>query len=221
MLARHGFEKVAVFPEADSSTTVLGHHVIAARVPRGEGMASGGVEAELAKFELDINAGVESEEGSEEASAIGKPDSFVVGLMAARPDEREQLLVGLVRERVMEILRLDRSHVPAPSDRLMHIGVDSLMALELKSRLGKDLEIGDVLPATLVFDYPTIEAVARYLLQRIRGPNGGSEERGGTRVGLEPGENDNASTAARRAGELAAMSEIEAEQQLLEKLKNL
>jgi Phosphopantetheine attachment site len=221
ILTRHGFETVSVFPDADSPTTVLGHHVIVARAPRVEGVAWGGAEAELATFEHDKRASADKEKHVEGAPVIPAPGRFVADVMAAHPEEREQLLVGLVRQRVMEILRLDHAHAPAPTDRLMHIGVDSLMALELKSGLGRDLEIGDVLPATLVFDYPTIEAVARYLLQRLLGPKGGSAERSGMRDGLESGETANASTAARRAGELAAMSETEAEQELLERLENL
>ncbi|MCC5670510.1 acyl carrier protein [Nostoc sp. CHAB 5784] len=41
--------------------------------------------------------------------------------------------------------------------------MDSLMAVELKNRLESTLSCS--LPATLVFDYPTIEALVDYLLK--------------------------------------------------------
>jgi hypothetical protein len=49
----------------------------------------------------------------------------------------------------------------------MDIGVDSLMAVELRSRLSSGLGLAQTLPATLIFDYPTSEAIARYLLNDV------------------------------------------------------
>jgi len=49
----------------------------------------------------------------------------------------------------------------------MDVGLDSLMAVELRSRLGKGLEVGRPLSATLVFDHPTIQAIAEYLDRQL------------------------------------------------------
>jgi hypothetical protein len=45
------------------------------------------------------------------------------------------------------------------------MGMDSLMALELKNRLQTSL--GCSMPATLAFDYPSIEALADYLSKQL------------------------------------------------------
>jgi hypothetical protein len=41
------------------------------------------------------------------------------------------------------------------------------MAVDLRNRLSKDLGLARSLPATLVFDYPTLEALAGYIEQLL------------------------------------------------------
>ena len=49
----------------------------------------------------------------------------------------------------------------------MELGVDSMMAVELRGRLARGLGKGLELPATLIFDFPTIAAVAEYLAREL------------------------------------------------------
>src|SRR5205085_10032176 len=73
-------------------------------------------------------------------------------------------------EAVLEIVRLEIARVLAHGNAadvgaerpLQELGLDSLMAVELRNALGK--RAGATLPATLAFDYPTPTAIARFLL---------------------------------------------------------
>ena len=73
--------------------------------------------------------------------------------------EQVQALAGKVLE--LEPASLDNS-LP-----LSEMGLDSLMAVELRNLLGAAVGAARPLPATLVFDYPTIEAIARYLADEV------------------------------------------------------
>ena len=47
----------------------------------------------------------------------------------------------------------------------MEMGVDSLLAVEVRNALGK--EVGQRLSAGLIFDYPTLDQIVTYLLDEI------------------------------------------------------
>ncbi|WP_437515469.1 SDR family NAD(P)-dependent oxidoreductase [Sorangium sp. So ce1099] len=82
-----------------------------------------------------------------------------------------------VRSDVAKVLTF-RSKDDLPHDRpLTELGLDSVMAMELRSAIAERL--GRPLPTTLVFDYPTVGALARYLLDQVR-----SDEPSGTAVRL-------------------------------------
>ena len=50
---------------------------------------------------------------------------------------------------------------------LNEMGLDSLMAVELRNLLSTGLGAERILPASLVFDYPTIETIAGYLARLL------------------------------------------------------
>jgi hypothetical protein len=82
---------------------------------------------------------------------------------AAMPGERADLLADLVRRELMRVLRLDARHPPDLEARLLDLGLDSLMAVQLRNRIGAALALDRPLSATLVFDHPTCKAIAAYL----------------------------------------------------------
>ncbi|MBD3011462.1 type I polyketide synthase, partial [Streptomyces sp. 5-10] len=86
-------------------------------------------------------------------------------LAGVAPQERERLLLELVRSHVATVLgHADPAGIDA--DRaLKDLGFDSLTAIELRNQLGAATELR--LPTTLIFDYPTPSAIARYLDGRL------------------------------------------------------
>jgi polyketide synthase 12/epothilone polyketide synthase D len=56
-------------------------------------------------------------------------------------------------------------HEIDPRGQLMALGMTSLKAVELKTEIERDL--GTRLPASVVFDCPTLETLTRFLLERV------------------------------------------------------
>ena len=86
-------------------------------------------------------------------------------LASVTPRERRELLIAAVGEQVTRVLGLDTAHPPTLRQGLMEMGMDSLMAVELSNRL--KVLVGRALPATLAFEYPTVEAIVGYLEQHV------------------------------------------------------
>jgi polyketide synthase 12/myxalamid-type polyketide synthase MxaB len=89
--------------------------------------------------------------------------AFLEALAAALPENRLGLIRAAAEDVVRRILRLE------PGDRLdakapfLDLGVDSLMAVELRNLFGKML--GKVLPATVIFNYPNLDALVGFLAE--------------------------------------------------------
>ena len=81
--------------------------------------------------------------------------------------ERERVLAELVRGEVAGVLGHTQAEA-IPADRAFKgLGFDSLTAVELRNRLGS--VTGLRLPTTLVFDYPSTEVLAGFLLSQLAG----------------------------------------------------
>jgi acyl transferase domain-containing protein len=87
-------------------------------------------------------------------------------LAALTHGERVDFVRAMVQRQVARVMRL-RPDAPLPgaNDRLMSIGMDSLMAVELAKHLHREIEDSVKLPSTLIFDFPTIGAIADLVLR--------------------------------------------------------
>lgn len=94
-------------------------------------------------------------------SSNGHPD-LRRQLENAQPKEYMALLHAHISEQVAQVLGLESSAMLENQDiSFFTLGMDSLTSIELRNRL--QISLGCSLPSTLVFDYPTLEALEEYL----------------------------------------------------------
>jgi NADPH:quinone reductase-like Zn-dependent oxidoreductase/acyl carrier protein len=90
-------------------------------------------------------------------------------LMAAAPDKRAGLLTSVIRAEVAGVLGTANPNALSDRRPFRDMGLDSLMALELRTRLKKALSLAAPLPATIAFDYPSIADIVDFLMTDIYG----------------------------------------------------
>ncbi|GAB1541022.1 hypothetical protein NUACC21_36910 [Scytonema sp. NUACC21] len=101
-----------------------------------------------------------------ESSQSSVPQSNILQkLQAAAANERLSLLTAHIQGEVAKVLGLPPSELPDPKQNFFDMGMDSLIAVELKNQLQNNL--GQFLPSTLAFNYPNINALAQYLSQDV------------------------------------------------------
>ena len=101
-----------------------------------------------------------SNKGAGASGAGGKverPENLVVDLSSVSPPERLRLIDEKVRLEVARVLGLSDPRSINPGQSLFELGLDSLMAMELRRRLGDIAET--TFPAALAFNYPNVSAL--------------------------------------------------------------
>ncbi len=94
----------------------------------------------------------------------------LVDRMAALDERgRLQIAVERVQMHVANILEMAESTAVPPERGLFEMGMDSLMSVELKNRLER--EMGQSLPSTLTFNYPSVRALAGFLVSSVAPPS--------------------------------------------------
>ncbi|MET9498164.1 SDR family NAD(P)-dependent oxidoreductase [Streptomyces sp. NPDC006552] len=98
-------------------------------------------------------------------TAAGAPQSLRDRLAGQSGAERERTLTTLVRTEAAAVLGHTGTDRVGASTAFNALGFDSLMAVELRNRIGA--ATGLALPATLLFDQPSAQALAGYLRGRL------------------------------------------------------
>lgn len=154
-LADAGFDASGAWPPPEHEAARMGQQLICAWVA--------GSAAATAHDAVDTpSMGMDAAGGLPTADAAPVANDLLPRLADATPDERIDLLRDALREVVRAVLRLDEP--PGRHDRLMDLGMDSLMAVQLRTRIARLLALARPLPATLMFDHPTVEALTAYVL---------------------------------------------------------
>ncbi len=86
-------------------------------------------------------------------------------LSQAPSSERHLLMVQHLQKQIQQILGLDLEEETDPWKGFFDLGMDSLTALELRNTI--QMMTGQVLPTSLIFDYPNIHTLSLYLLEEI------------------------------------------------------
>ena len=107
----------------------------------------------------------DSEETVPASEAPRGQDDLLVRLGSAASSERHGILCTFVLDALQSIMRLPAR--PAPGARFFDLGMDSLMAVELRNRLNRAFAGAYVATNTVVFDYPDADTLARFLVGEL------------------------------------------------------
>ncbi|MEM9263689.1 MAG: acyl carrier protein, partial [Pseudomonadota bacterium] len=77
-------------------------------------------------------------------------------------DEREATILAFVQSKVQDILGLTTP--PAPETGFFDLGMDSLMAVDLKNQIQNNIGQQNIISNTIVFDHPNSYKITEYLL---------------------------------------------------------
>ena len=100
------------------------------------------------------------------ADAGSGPEEDLLGLLDGAPaNAHGEILASFLQRAVQAVLRLPTP--PPPSVGFFELGMDSLMAVELRNRINRAFGGEYTASSTVVFDYPDIEALAAFLASEI------------------------------------------------------
>ncbi len=129
-------------------------------------------------------------------------------VIATPVDQRAMLVETFVREQVSGVLSLDSTKLD-PHQGLAEVGMDSLMAVEIRNSLQAALKT--TLPSTVTLEYPTIATLASYVGTEILG------------VGVDENPEEDEKGKSTRQAEISAqvesLSDDEAHSSLLDELE--
>ncbi len=98
--------------------------------------------------------------------SVSRTDTTLIAQWRQEPVPRRRAAVmGWLQQQVAVVLGYPPGQQPEVQEGFFEMGMDSLMAVSLKERVQQQL--GLTLAATVVFDFPSIEALGNYLLDLL------------------------------------------------------
>ncbi|HEY9228002.1 MAG TPA: beta-ketoacyl reductase, partial [Gemmatimonadaceae bacterium] len=119
------------------------------------------------------------------APATSSASDILQRLRQTSADTRSNLLESFLGEQLIRVLALDVSHRIDPHRSLMQMGMDSLMAMELRNRLQNTLKV--TVPVADLLEGPSVRQLASTVLEIMELPstptvNGDGSEGGVTQA---------------------------------------
>ena len=118
------------------------------------------MQGQLPRFisELDVKSSVAVDENLHKMAKQFRED-----LAVAPIDERTPFLIDKICEQIKLVMGLEEDEAIDPNQPLQELGLDSLMAVELRNILCALID--KQLPATLMFKYPTVASLSGFLIE--------------------------------------------------------
>ncbi|MEM1366473.1 MAG: SDR family NAD(P)-dependent oxidoreductase [Cyanobacteria bacterium P01_H01_bin.15] len=96
--------------------------------------------------------------------------SIISGSWRSQLDElparqQERFLVKSLQHEVAKVLGLPPNQLPSPTNSFFDLGMDSLMAVELKNKL--ETQLAQTVASTVIFEFPTIAGLATHLVAEL------------------------------------------------------
>jgi NAD(P)-dependent dehydrogenase (short-subunit alcohol dehydrogenase family) len=108
---------------------------------------------------------IEAPAQTNDAGATGERRTFTDQLRSAAPDQRWQMLLAHVRDQVSRVLGFASGEALDTRQGFFRMGMDSLTTVQLRRHL--EVSLGCALPTTVAFEYPTVEALTRFLMDDV------------------------------------------------------
>jgi 3-oxoacyl-(acyl-carrier-protein) synthase/SAM-dependent methyltransferase/acyl carrier protein len=160
VLERAGFEDMVELPASGSQSVTLGQHVLLAGSSKTPGIQS------QKKTESQASTPQQMEGQAKAPISLPEQENDLIAeeLLALPQEKRDERVSQVVRETVCAVFQLDiRPDDLTDRDRLSDLGMDSLIALELRGELSKRLGLGMTIPSTIAFDTGTVGELVRAL----------------------------------------------------------
>ena len=99
-----------------------------------------------------------------EKTTVMTSDELGMSLVHASPETRSKIALEYVRKITKQVLGLSLDEKVDDQKGFFEMGMDSLMATELRNRLQNALGDRCILKSTLAFDYPTIQTLTQQIM---------------------------------------------------------
>ncbi|MCF2144947.1 type I polyketide synthase [Desmonostoc muscorum LEGE 12446] len=116
-------------------------------------------------FEPPFLSAIAPEVKSSNLSSENQPSQLLKDLEKTPPNKQYAVLVSFIQTEALAVLGLDPSQRLQPHIGFFEMGMDSLMALDLKNRL--QAAIAQEISVSVIFEYSNIESLSRYLISEF------------------------------------------------------